>query len=135
MKNISDGILKQIIMIVDILKQFIKIPGAIHLRNVKCDIQLHGRYSAEINYSSTVSHLGTGASWTITYHFIKLLERQHTHYNKLCVYEDEANIYNKEFKSKFEANIRKEDILAKLSLSCHYYIPYWLTSLKMIMKY
>ena len=88
-----------------------------YLRNISCNMCLHGSVRAEINHSSICAHLGEGANWEITYQLMKLMQRATHNYLVYCKAEDSLNLNNEYYTSKMDGDLGIQDKLAKKALS------------------
>ena len=65
-----------------------------YLQNITGNMKYLGSAPSEINNSSTTTYLGAGVYWTITYHIMKLMQRQEQHYLIYCKKEDRDSKFN-----------------------------------------
>jgi len=101
-----------------------------YLRSITCNLRFRGSVPAEQNHSSIIRFLGESASYTITEQIVKLLERAEVHYNATCRAEDLNNLQAQKHLSKFDGHLKKEDMLARRTLSYYAYTNLFLKNLK-----
>ena len=99
-----------------------------YLKNIVGNLTLLGSVPAEINHSSICAYFGKGANWTLSYHMMILMERQHTHYLSLRRDIDRYMVEVACHMSKFHGDVGVQDKAARMNLSRYCYDKLWYPS-------